>query len=130
MTAYLGIDYGKKHLGIAVADGPLARPLITIDSEPAQTITAIVKIVEQENIATIVVGLPGGGMDREIRKYAEKLAKCTGKEVVFHNETLSSYEAIAGLRASNASRSKKKKDHQYAACLILEDYLEAHNIVH
>jgi len=45
--------------------------------------------------------------------------------VVYYPETLSTQEAIAALREGGASRAKLKNDHTYAACLILEDYLEA-----
>ena len=59
-----------------------------------------------------------------IEKFATDLREFSGLPVTLHPETLSSKEAISKLAAVGASRAKKKNDHAYAACLILEDYLE------
>jgi RNase H-fold protein (predicted Holliday junction resolvase) len=42
--------------------------------------------------------------------------------VVTHDETLSSQEALELLR--HKTRKKRRNDHQYAAALMLQDYLD------
>ena len=69
-------------------------------------------------VVTLEIGPP------VIEKFATDLHEFSGLPVTLHPETLSSQEAISKLIAVGASRAKKKNDHAYAACLILEDYLE------
>lgn len=129
MTVYLGIDYGEKHLGLAVADGPLARPLLSLDLSPEQALPRITFLAAREAVGTIVIGLPEGPLKKKITAFGERLSKLASLPVVYHEETLSTQEALAGLRAGGASKAKLSQDHKYAACLILEDYLETHHEV-
>lgn len=124
MTMYLGIDYGEKHIGVAIADGPLATPLISLDMDPHTSIQHIAKIVLDHNVQKIVVGLPEGKLQGMIRKFGSDISHSTGISVVYHEETLSTKEAVQALREAGASRKKLMNDHVYAACVILEDYLE------
>lgn len=126
MTTYLGIDYGKKNLGLALADGPLARPITTLSVASAKdSLPAISRLVAANQVSTIVLGLPGGTLDQEIRSFGNTLTKLTGVKVVYHEETLSTYEAQMALRSAGAPRTRLANDHVYAACIILEDYLES-----
>lgn len=129
MTTYLGLDYGEKHLGLAVADGPLARPLLSLNLEPEQSLPKIIELATREAVNTIVIGLPEGPLQSKITSFGRRLSELSGLPVVYHQETLSTQEAISGLRAGGASRAKLSENHKYAACLILEDYLETHHEV-
>lgn len=126
MTVYLGIDYGRKHIGIAVADGPLARPLTSLEvGVKTDVIGEIARLVSANEVKQIVLGLPEGKLDAEIHAFGDKLAERTSLPVIYHPETLSTQEALAALRSSGASLAKRQHEHVYAACLILEDYLSS-----
>ncbi|MFH2019160.1 MAG: Holliday junction resolvase RuvX [bacterium] len=125
MSKYLGIDYGLANLGLAIADGPLARPLFSLKvASDAETLTKLTTLIEKHDIETIIIGLPEGKLAPIIKKFAQNLARLTSLSVHLHPETLSTKEAILKLRSLNASKKKLRNDHVYAACLILEDYLE------
>lgn len=128
MTKYLGMDYGVVHVGLAVAEAMLATPLISLTNDE-HLLEKLAQIVEQEQIERIVCGIPEGKLASEIAGFAQKLEAKVGKSVILHPETLSTYEAISRLRAIYAKRSKLKNEHVYAAVLILEDYLDQHQIV-
>ncbi|PIR99050.1 Holliday junction resolvase RuvX [Candidatus Collierbacteria bacterium CG10_big_fil_rev_8_21_14_0_10_44_9] len=123
MKKYLGIDFGLSHIGLATSEHTLATPLPSLVND-STLISRLVSIVHQEGITHIVCGLPEGQLASKITIFAKELHLATGIPVICHPETLSTQEAIALLRESGASRAKLKDDHSYAACLILEDYLE------
>ncbi|MFZ2199968.1 MAG: Holliday junction resolvase RuvX [Microgenomates group bacterium] len=125
MTKYLGIDYGLSHIGLATSEAILATPLSSLHNDSSIFIK-LNNVIKTESITDIICGIPEGKLVPVIEKFAKDLHEFTGIPVTLHPETLSSQEAIAKLVESGASRAKKKNDHAYAACLILEDFLEFH----
>lgn len=128
MTKYLGIDYGTVHIGLATSEHMLATPLTSLHND-SRLLPALASLIQREGITQIVCGVPEGSLAKPIADFVGKLTHLTGLKVVLHQETLSTHDALAGLRAGNAGRAKLKNDHAYAACLILEDYLELENSV-
>ncbi len=120
---HLGIDYGLVHMGLALAETNLATPLESIRND-AQLLPKLKDLIATHAITKIVCGLPEGKLVPQIEKFAADLQRATGIEAVLHPETLSTQEALQKLKESGASRAKRQNDHSYAACLILEDYLE------
>ena len=121
----LAIDYGSRHLGFAWASTPLASPLRSVTvSSPNEAIAATLKQLSAINPSLIVLGCPDGDSGDAARAYSTLLRQATSIPVVLHPETLSTHEAKLRLRAAHASQAKRRDDHTYAACLILEDYLE------
>ena len=58
---YLAVDYGTKHVGVAVSDpaGEIAFPHTIINGVgDADLLKALAEIVERETVEAIVVGLP------------------------------------------------------------------------
>lgn len=123
MTKYLGIDYGMAHIGLATSEAVLATPLVSYHNND-KLIPRLVELVEKEGITDIICGIPEGKLVPIIKQFVAKLSEATRIPVILHEETLSSQDAISKLVEAGASRAKKKDDHAYAACLILEDYLE------
>ena len=123
MIKYLGIDYGTNHIGLATSEHILATPLPSLSND-STIFLRLSSLVSQHGITHIICGLPEGQLASKITIFAKELYRTTGISVILHPETLSTQEAIAKLRESGASRTKLKDDHAYAACLILEDYLE------
>lgn len=124
MTVYLGIDYGTVHIGIALAEHILATPLPTLTNDE-HLIKDLMSIIESNQVTSIVVGLPSGRIEEEVKIFASKLREISGLPVILHDETLSSHDATRQLAVIGASRNKKKNEHSYSASLILEDYLES-----
>ncbi len=121
---YLAIDYGRAHLGLAFSDSSLATPLPSHSNNP-QFFSSILSIISRYHITQLVIGLPSGPLEAEVRVFAAQLASHTSLPVTLHDETLTTHEAQAQLIASSARRSKRQNEHSYAAALILEDYLES-----
>ena len=122
---YLGIDFGLKHVGLALADGPLSEPLgekkYTTLSE---LFNYLKRLCMEQEIDKIVIGLPEGRLAETVKKFGSDLSGLTNKEVVYQDETLSSQEAKDKLLASGAPQAKRRLDHQAAAALILQEYLD------
>jgi len=125
---YLCIDFGLKHLGLAIADGPLAEPLGEKKySQQEKLFNYLNRVIIQQQIDKIVIGLPEGRLAGTVKQFAEKLTERSGREVVFQDETLSTQEAKAKLIAAHAPQKKRRLDHSAAAALILQDYLDTIN---
>lgn len=112
----VGIDYGTKRIGLAVAD-PLrifARPVGTFSREGLQG--ALEEIERQDGIATLVVGYPlsSGGetnamtgvIDRFITELGEAFPDVAIERV---DEYHSSREAVHILAAAGGSRKDRQK---------------------
>jgi putative Holliday junction resolvase len=128
MTRVLAIDFGEKRIGLATADAPagLATPRRTLPRRSdAVAAGEIARFCREEEIATILVGIPRSPDGREsaiaprIRSFAEKLTVETALPVLFHEESLTSDEAARRLRGR---RSRKGVDAE-AAAVLLEDWL-------
>lgn len=120
---YLGIDFGLKHVGLALADGPLAEPLGEKNNN--QTIFRYLdNLIAGEKIDKVVIGLPEGDLTETIKSFGAKLGQLCGKEIIYQDETLSSHEAKSKLLAAGAPQKKRRLDHQAAAALILQGFLD------
>jgi putative Holliday junction resolvase len=130
----MGIDYGRRRIGIAVtdADGYSIRGLTTIDRKKIpDTISAIRDIITSQSPETLIFGLPldidnaDTVMSKEIRAFAAKLSLISGIPVHFVDESYSSIDAgkLLMFRKKKARRDKSTVD-RLAACLILERYRE------
>lgn len=121
---YLAIDYGRAHIGLAVADGPLATPLPPHPNDKSLT-PHLAALIAHHQITHLIIGLPTGPLALEITSFAAALREHFQLPVTLHDETLSTQQATHQLAVIGASRRKKKHEHSYAAALILEDYLES-----
>lgn len=126
MRRYLGIDYGVKRIGLAIADGGvgIASPLATVS--PSQLATTIEK---EGPFDVIVVGLPRSldGTDTPqtlaVRRFIDdQLGEITA-EVVFQDEFATSSVAESRLQESGRRYQPEDIDAE-AAAIILQDYLD------
>ncbi len=136
---YLAIDLGARRIGLALSDagGQLASPHAVLQvSDPQQAVDPILKLVEQEGIDRLVVGLPLN-MDGTLGPQAENalawgraLAERAGKPVLFVDERLSSFDAEQQLNARKRGGEKltrKRRKQQLdalAAARFLQDFLD------
>lgn len=123
MTA-LGIDYGTKRIGLAIADGPLAEPLDILPNSK-YSIQSIKELCAARGVTQIVMGLSENEMAEFTKEFAKQVTEATGIPVSFIDETLSSYEMHSRLRQTGVSHAKRTGhiDHLVAAQL-LQDWLD------
>jgi putative Holliday junction resolvase len=129
----LGVDFGTRRVGLALSDplGITARPLSVVPR--SSVVDEVAKLVKEQDIGTIVVGLPTGlsggeGMSAfEARKLADELGTATGVAVVLFDERFTSRMAESALIDSGVRRRERRETvDKVAAAIILQDYLDSH----
>lgn len=134
---YLAIDYGMKRTGLAICDAAetIASP-VTVITGQGGLIAKIMKVIEDENIEAVVVGLPlnmdgtDSGQTKKARLFAEQLGAKKEISIYFQDERLTSFEAEQKLAGLGITRKKKKKHlDAIAAAVILQTYIDKKNSV-
>ncbi len=132
---YLGLDLGTKSLGISITDktNTFVSPLKTLNfqSEDYESVIPLVKkIIEEEEIGLVVLGLPknmdgsigfAGNRSLNFQKLLEK--NNIKVELIDERLTTKSAEDIIHLNNEHLKNTKKKLD-SIAAAIILESYLK------
>lgn len=124
--AILGIDYGRKKMGLSIATGKLAEPYKVIRIQKEENATAkIGEIVKEEGVDEIVVGISEGAMGEETRSFGQRLSGRLGIKVEFWDETLSTQDSQALSIEAGLSRKKRRGlEDAFAAAVMLQSYLE------
>jgi putative holliday junction resolvase len=131
----LGIDYGDRHIGLALSDPLLvtAQPFGTyrLTGREMDDRKFFQDLVVREEVGEIVIGDPlrmdgsSGTRAERTRQFAAWLEKAVSKPIVFVDERLTTREALRFLQDSNLrGRAKKEREDQVAAVIILSTYLE------
>ena len=122
----LGIDFGRKKIGIAIADGPLAEPLIVFRPKSYdKSFSAISALVGDEEIEKVIIGISEGKMADESKKFAKKLAEYINIPIEFEDEVLSTYDAKRLSIEAGINRKKRRRmEDAFSATLILQRYLD------
>jgi len=124
----LGIDYGRKKIGLAIGDTDtqLAEPLTTVGSFKF-LILNFKSILNEQKIEKVVIGIPGGEIEAEIKKFGQNFKKEIGLPVEYFDETLTTQEAQKVLIASGRKRkSRKEIEDSVAAAIMLQLFIEGH----
>lgn len=124
---YLGIDYGRRKIGLAVSNGRLSEPFQVIRYKDYDKMIAhVVRVIDIQKIENIIVGMSENEMGDEIKKFASILGSHTSVPIVFSDETLTSHDAIEMSVASGMGRKKRKEmEDAFAASIMLQNYLES-----
>jgi len=129
MSKILCLDPGTAHTGLAISEeGILATPLGTIfEKDPQKLIGQIIPYIAQHSPDTIVIGTPPHG---QLVKFAsdlkDNLEPFFSGDIVLFTEELSSKMARSIMKQSKKTLEKRKQqEHQTAAALILQEYLES-----
>jgi len=137
MGRLLGLDYGRKRIGVAITDpmGIIAQPFETWQGlSRREAIEQVKEVVEGFEVVTVVLGLPlalsgnKSKMTREVEGFADVLRAAIDVPVVFWDERLSSVASHKAMHAMTLkpSRDKGQVD-RIAASLQLQAYLEFQN---
>lgn len=121
MTKILGIDYGRKKIGLARAEGSLAEPYKILRYKDIKILREeIKKIVRELGIEKIVVGVSEGEMGEESKRFAERIGAET------FDETLSTHQARdLSIEAGIGRKKRHEFEDAYAASVMLQNYLDS-----
>ena len=134
MAAVMGLDYGKRRIGIAVSDpgGTIASAFgCHRTPEDGSVAQFLAPIIEARGVEEIVVGLPltADGREQDIarraRAMAEHLRTTLDLPVHLVDERFSSQEADRWLRQGGRRRRDKGERDAVAAELILQQFLDS-----
>ena len=129
----VGIDFGKKRIGVALSDERkiLASPLCTLEKfsslkEAASSLKE--KLKAHAPIAAIVVGLPlhMSGKESDLSTLARQFAELLEGPIIFWDERLSSRQVERAMRDAGVKRKKQAQlTDKLAAAAILQNYLDS-----
>lgn len=122
----LGIDYGKKNIGLAISDEMAtfagALPILN-NVNDERSIESIIEIINKSKVDQILLGLPMQNTESEICKhiknFGKNLEEKSNKKVIFWDESYSSKIIQKNLRGK-----RKKQSDSFSAELILQEYLD------
>lgn len=131
----LGIDYGRRRIGLALSDeaGVLASPLPTYvrGQSEARDIAALASLIDKHGVTAIVVGLPlnmdgsHGEMAREAEAFADRIRQETALPVGLFDERLTTTEAERVLLEADLPRRRRRElRDSLSAVLILQGHLD------
>lgn len=123
----LGIDFGMKKIGLASAITPIAEVYGVIRFKKIDdAIKKIGRVVDEENIKRIVIGISEGKMAEDTRNFGERLEKEFKIPVEYQDETLSTKEAQAlSIEAGIGRKKRRKLEDAYSAAIILQQYIDS-----
>ncbi len=132
----MGVDFGERRIGLAIAINNLAEPFSIIEVDPPSprlrgAIQKIAEICQQEKIQEIVLGLPLdsegrlGPAAKKAKSFGQKLGQETGLKIIFWDECLTSKEALAKMIEAGRRQKKRRRLDDVVAALILQEYLES-----
>ncbi len=124
----LGIDYGKKKIGLALgeSDVRVAVPLEKIENRGDETLKELAKMIKDEGIDLVVVGVPLAVQMHEnklqthrSRTFAAKLQPLITVPIVEEDESFTTAESQRLMRDEGATADEDA----LAAMVILQTYL-------
>lgn len=131
------MDYGQRHLGLAVSDpaGSVALPLSTVTRGPGiDSLGKVATIAAEQGAELVVVGLPvrldrsEGQAARAARRFARRLQERLGSiPVHLQEERLTTAESNSALR-DRPRKQRQAAGHENAAVIILQAYLASKTI--
>ena len=131
----MGIDFGTRHIGIAVSDElrVIAKGIETVNwngEDPEWALNRICEIIKEMEVNAIVLGMPArtdgtrSATQDKAEEFGAELAKRCGIEPVYKAERFTTVLASRYLHESNIKAKKQKKViDQVAAEIILQDYI-------
>lgn len=130
----LGLDVGKKRIGVAGCDGTglIATGLTTVvRASFAQDVAVLRQIVHEREATVLVIGLPYtldgnlGHQAKQVQKWADRISQALELPVEYVDERLTSVEAEQLLITQKLSPSYNKElIDRKAAALILQQWLD------
>ena len=137
MGRVLALDVGEKRIGVALCDETqtLARPLLTLKrASKKEDFARLAALCHEHAIGKVIVGLPktlrgeDGPQAQRVRRYAAELQAVLNLPIEFWDERFSTVGARDLMAAVGRKLSSKGEIDAIAATVILQEYLDAHNL--
>lgn len=128
ISHFLGIDYGKSDVGLALADEETKIAFIykTLKNDK-NFLQNLAEIIKKENVKTVIIGVPSYINREQVEYDSEKLGKFIEEnlkvEVEYQNEMFTTKIAQAKL-IEKGVKGIKRYDDQEAARIILQEWLD------
>lgn len=122
----LGVDYGRRKIGLALSEGGLAQPLGVLKvASPLDAIEKIRQAVKKQSAGLIIVGVSEGEMAKEQKEFAKLLDQKVDAMVKTWDETLTTEDAKSLSLEADMPRGKRQKlEDAFAASVMLQSYLD------
>ncbi len=129
----LGLDPGERRIGVALSDplGIIAQPHCVIDSRRQDVAVELRRIVTEEDVTTIVIGLPISldgkehGAAARARAFGAQVKEMTGLTPVFADERFTTSGAEDAMIEGGVRRAQRRqKRDKVAAAIMLQRYLD------
>lgn len=120
----LAIDYGQRHIGLAIADEriKIAHPYLVLENKGQEfVLNELQKIITKENVSRIIIGRPIGLSGRETEQ-----TKITGEFIKFLKNNLEI--SVESFDERLTSKMTVDGHHAGAAAIVLQDYIEKSKI--
>jgi len=136
MAKVLAIDYGDKHVGLAIGDTKeyYIAPIDVLSTGSFEDLfIQLNKLINENHIEEVVIGYPlsmkGEKTDqtREVDKFSDELSSRIDQQIILEDERLTSALAAKhqqGFLKKIWSGSNKNQIQKSSAVLILETYLD------
>jgi putative Holliday junction resolvase len=131
---YLGVDFGRKRIGLSFAEGELgiAVPVPAVVNQQLDlAFEQIQKVITERKVGEIVIGYPlhmdgkQGKRTEEVDQFISGLAKRTSLVIHKVDERLSTSKVESDFKSIGKKVSKKSGEiDSSAATLILQDFME------
>ena len=137
MTRILALDWGIRHIGVAVSDELQisTRPLAPLsETTPEAFLEDVSSLCRDFNVQTIIIGLPVslsreiGPQAQKVQEFARSVETKTGLEVILWDETYTSQTAETSMKEAGKNLRKHRSEvNSLAAQVILDSYLSEHS---
>lgn len=134
MGRFLGLDYGRRRVGVAISDalGVTAQPLVTWQqSQWHELVDKIKALIQDQDVEGVILGFPltlsgdVGRMAREVKRFSTYLSQRISVPVILWDERLTSVQAERSIHAMDQKPSQRKGQiDQLASVLLLQNYLD------
>ncbi len=125
---FMGIDWGKSDIGLALADreNRIAYAHSTLENN-SSLLERLGKIIGEKGVKTVVIGIPSPINRQEVEYVGERLGEMLeqnfGVTVEYQNEMFTTLMAQKRL-IERGVRAVERYDDQEAARIILQDWLD------
>jgi putative Holliday junction resolvase len=131
----LGVDYGSVRIGLALSDPMriIAKGYRTIPNND-HAVAEITNIVREENVKTIVVGMPFdlkgeiGSKGAEVEHFIAALRNAVSIEIKKYDERFTSVMAEKSLHEMGMTKKQRRNKgsiDEIASAILLQSYLDA-----
>jgi len=89
---YLGVDYGQKNIGLAIAVKGIISPIGTFPNRP-NIYATILSLIEEYQITHIAIGITPSKNNPQIKKFAQSLKSRFNLDLTFVDENTTTRQA-------------------------------------